>query len=123
MTDSDEVLRLRLRVAELETALSDGREATPSPVPHLTAGERAKTALAFFLIVVSCLLAPLSVTAVWASQQVSDTDRYVATVAPLADDPAVQRAVADAVAREIFQRLDLQGLTQQTLDALVQRGV
>ena len=123
MTDSNEVQRLRLRVAELETALDAAPAATPAPAPHLTAGERARKLSAIFLIALSCLLAPLSVTAVWASRQVSDTDRYVETVAPLADDPAVQRAVSDAVAREIFQQIDLRGLSQQALDALSQRGV
>ena len=122
MTESDEVTQLRLRVAELETALDGAPPATPAPVP-LTAGQRARTAAAFFLIAISCLLAPLSVTAVWASRQISNTDRYVATVAPLANDPAVQRAVSDAVAREIFRQLNLRDLTQQALDALSQRGV
>src|SRR3954451_21805145 len=122
MTDSDEVLRLQLRVAELETAL-DARPEPVTPDPRPAAGERVRTLSAVFLITLSCLLAPLSVTAVWASRQVSDTDRYVETVAPLADDPAVQRAVSDAVAREIFQQIDLRGLSQQALDALSQRGV
>src|SRR3954453_9665587 len=122
MTDSDEVLRLQLRVAELETAL-DARPEAVTPDPRPAAGERVRTLSAVFLITLSCLLAPLSVAAVWASRQVSDTDRYVATVAPLADDPAVQRAVADAVATEIFKDIDLDAVTQQAIDALSQRGV
>src|SRR3954467_3079554 len=122
MTDSDEVLRLRLRVAELETAL-DARPEPVTPDPGPAAGGRVGTPSAVFLITLSCLLAPLSVAAVWASRQVSDTDRYVATVAPLADDPAIQRAVADAVATEIFKDIDLDAVTQQAIDALSQRGV
>ena len=39
-----------------------------------------------------CALAPLSVVSVWARSEVTDTDRYVDTVAPLAKDPAVQAA-------------------------------
>src|SRR4051795_7767952 len=122
MTDSDEVLRLRLRVAELETAL-DARPEPVTPDPRPAAGERVRTLSAVFLITLSCLLAPLSVAAVWASRQVSDTDRYVATVAPLADDPAVQRAVAEAVARAVFKQIDLPGITRQTMDALAENGV
>ncbi|MDX6301458.1 MAG: hypothetical protein QOF53_2672 [Nocardioidaceae bacterium] len=75
------------------------------------------------LITISCLLAPLSVVSVWASRQVSDTDRYVATVAPLAHDPAVQRALANTVTTEVLKDIDLRGLTQQALDALAARGV
>jgi hypothetical protein len=122
MTDSDEVLRLRLRVSELEAAMDSRPEPLP-PAPRPSTGERARTISAVFLITLSCLLAPLSVAAVWASRQVSDTDRYVATVAPLADDPAVQRAVADAVATEIFKQIDLPGITRQAMDALAENGV
>ena len=37
--------------------------------------------VATLLIVIGCILAPLSVVAVWAKNQVTNTDRYVATVA------------------------------------------
>ena len=37
---------------------------------------------------------------------------------PLASDPAVQNAVADRVTTEIFNRLDVQGITQEAVDAL-----
>jgi hypothetical protein len=74
------------------------------------------------LIVLACVLAPLSVTAVWADTQVSDTDQYVETVAPLADDPAVQKAIADEVTVAIFQRLDVEGLTSEALTTLAQQG-
>ena len=73
------------------------------------------------LIVIGCILAPLSVVAVWAKNQVTNTDRYVATVAPLADDPAIQNAVADRVTAEIFSYLDVVGITNQAVDALAER--
>lgn len=53
----------------------------------------------------TALLAPLAVVAGWAHGLVSDTDRYVETVAPLASDPAVQGAVADRTTTEIVSRL------------------
>ena len=70
------------------------------------------------LITLSCVLAPLSVTAVWANRQVSDTDRYVETVAPLAHDPAIQSAIAARVSQEVFARVDVNAITAQTLDAI-----
>jgi hypothetical protein len=79
--------------------------------------------LATALIVLGSLLTPLAVTAVWVNSQISDTDRYVATVAPLARDPALQRAVTDRITTEILNRIDLEGLTNQAADALSQRGV
>src|SRR3954452_13191662 len=122
-TDSDEVTRLRLRVAELESELDARPDPAQPAAPNVTGGERARTLAAILLITVSCLLAPLSVVSVWASRQVSDTDRYVATVAPLAHDPAVQRAVADAVTTQVLAEIDVSRLTRQTLDALAARGV
>jgi hypothetical protein len=81
--------------------------------------QRWRTILAVLLIVVGCVLAPLAGVAVWARNQVTNTDRYVRTVAPLASDPAIQTAIAD----QIFTYLDVQGLTDQTVDALAERGL
>jgi hypothetical protein len=58
---------------------------------------RWRTVVAVLLIVLGCVLAPLAGVAVWARNQVTNTDRYVATVAPLASDPAIQNAVADKI--------------------------
>jgi hypothetical protein len=84
--------------------------------------QRWRTILAVVLIVVGCVLAPLAGVAVWARNQVTNTDRYVRTVAPLASDPAIQQAVADQITAQIFTYLDVQGLTNQTVDALAERG-
>jgi len=85
--------------------------------------QRWRTIVAVVLIVVGCVLAPLAGVAVWARNQVTNTDRYVRTVAPLASDPAIQRAVADQITAQIFTYLDVQGLTNQTVDALAERGL
>jgi len=78
---------------------------------------------ATLLILVSCLLAPLSVVAVWARSEVTDTDRYVDTVAPLAKNPAVQQAVTTNLTNLVFQYVDVQGITTQALTAISQRGI
>jgi hypothetical protein len=75
------------------------------------------------LIVVGCVLAPLAGVAVWARNQVTNTDRHVRTVAPLASDPAIQQAIADQITTQIFTYLDVRGLTNQTVDALAERGL
>jgi hypothetical protein len=41
-----------------------------------------RTLVATILIVIGCLLAPVSVLAVWAANEVSNTGRYVATMEP-----------------------------------------
>ena len=53
--------------------------------------------VATLLIVLACVLAPLSAVAVWTRNQVTNTDRYVETVSPLADDPAIQAAITDQI--------------------------
>jgi hypothetical protein len=82
-----------------------------------------RSVLATVLIVLGSLLAPLAVTAVWLKSEVTDTDRYVATVAPLARDPALQRAVTDRITTEVFTRIDIAGLTNQAADALARQGL
>src|SRR3954453_17063271 len=111
-----EVLRLR---AETEAG-SGGEGAKPR---RRSAGRWGRTLLGSLLILVSCVLAPLSVVSVWARSEVTDTDRYVDTVAPLAKDPAVQQAVTTNLTNLVFQYVDVQGITTQALTAISQRGI
>lgn len=53
------------------------------------------------------ILTPLSALAVWADREIGDTDRYVAAMAPLASDPAVQNAVAVRITDEVVQKIDV----------------
>jgi hypothetical protein len=68
-------------------------------------------------------LAPLSVVAIWTRNQVTNTDRYVATVTPLASDPAIQAAITDQITAQVFNYIDIQGLTTQAVDALAGQGL
>ncbi|WP_327230880.1 hypothetical protein [Streptomyces murinus] len=58
---------------------------------------RLRSALSAVLITLSCLLVPFGALALWATYGLTDTGRYVTTMAPLATDPDVREAVADAV--------------------------
>lgn len=70
------------------------------------------------LIVIACILAPLSVVSVWARGEVTDTTRYIQTVAPLADNPAIQDAVANRITQEIFTYVDVPALTSQAVETI-----
>src|SRR6266576_4961333 len=72
-----------------------------------------RTPLAALLIILGCVLAPLSVVAVWTANQVSDTGRYVANVEPLIKDPAIQNAPTDKLTSEIITRINVKGLADQ----------
>jgi hypothetical protein len=58
------------------------------------------------LAVLACLLVPLTLIAVWVHDIALDTDRYVATVAPLARNRAVQDAAAARMAEAVAVRVD-----------------
>ncbi len=116
MTEAEELTRLRARVAELEAE----RDAATPTAPRRTIGAGAGALAAGVLVTLACILAPLSVTSVWASSVLSDTDRYVETVAPIADDPGVQAAIADEVTAVIMDQLDARGLITDALDVLAQ---
>lgn len=55
---------------------------------------------------VACVILPFGTLAAWAVYGLADTGRYVATMAPLASDPAVRGAVADAVGDGILAEVD-----------------
>ena len=67
------------------------------------------------LIVLSCILVPLSVVAVWAHNQVLDTDEYVATVAPLARNEEIANALSVRVTNTLFDNLDVEATAKDVL--------
>jgi hypothetical protein len=82
-----------------------------------------RTPVATLLIVLGCVLAPVSVLAVWSANQVSDTSRYIANIEPLIHDPAIQNALTDRVTNEITSRLNVTGLTNQAAALLTGKGL
>ena len=84
---------------------------------------RWRSVLAVVLIVVGCVLTPVSLVAVWTHNEVSDTDHFVATAGPLIDDPAVQEALTNRVTTTVLEYVDVQGLADQALAALAAQGL
>jgi hypothetical protein len=118
--ERSELERLRVEVASLRSQL-ESRRAGRDRVP-VGGRQRWRTVVAALLIVLGCVLAPLGGVAVWARNQVTNTDRYLATVAPLASDPAIQQAITDQITTVVFTYLDVQGLTTQAIQVLTERG-
>ncbi|MEV7928638.1 hypothetical protein [Kitasatospora sp. NPDC088264] len=110
--ERSELDQLRHRLSALEAS------AQPSGDRH----HRLRTSGAVVLIVISSLLALLSVIAVWTNSIVGDTDRYVATVAPLAGNPDVQAALTDRVTSEVLAQIDVKAVVNELSQAAVQQG-
>jgi hypothetical protein len=105
-------------------ALPGGRAGAGSPVEKPVRRRRGwRAPVAVLLIVAGCVLAPLSVVAVWTANQVSDTSRYVANVEPLIKDPAIQNALTDKLTAEIVTRINVKGRTDQVAADLAGKGL
>ncbi|MEW1909478.1 hypothetical protein AB0442_13630 [Kitasatospora sp. NPDC085895] len=110
----------------MASSTSDGPD-RPAPAPS-PARRPLRSAAAAVLIVLAVLLTPPAVVAAWAKSEISDPDRYVATMAPLAHDPAVQAAVTNRVTAAVVERLPVDSLVSDLvpggsplLGALLQR--
>jgi len=114
---SDERAELEELRAEVDELKKNPAEAPPR---RHRVGWRAPVATV--LIVLGCILAPISVLAVWTANQVSDTNRYVENVTPLIHEPAVQTALTDKISAQIDARLPIQSLTNQAADTLNSKG-
>lgn len=78
-------------------------------------GGRGRRITVVVLLVLACVLAPIAGTSIWLKNQVTNTDRYVRTVKPLASDPAIQSTIADDVTKALFTRVDIQARAQAAL--------
>jgi hypothetical protein len=119
-----EIARLR---EENERLARELREATSGTGGDVVASGSATAASAvavrhrgrwfasWVLIVVGSLLVPVSVLSVWLDRTITDTDRYVETVAPLIRDPAIQQAIERRLEQALYSRIDLEAEVSQVL--------
>ncbi|MFK0401519.1 hypothetical protein ACIQTT_04260 [Microbacterium sp. NPDC090225] len=118
-----ELQSLQQRLAALEAENAALREAGASaPAPRRRAHGWARTLLSTVLIVLGAAVAPVAVAATWANTELTDTERFVETFAPLADDPAVQRLVIDQVVAAIDEQTDIPSLTSDVIDGIIDLG-
>jgi hypothetical protein len=74
------------------------------------------------LVALAVIAFTVTVPAAWGARTVLNTDRYVATVEPLAQDPAVQQAIAARLTDEVFNLLNVQDLISNTLSSIGDRA-
>jgi hypothetical protein len=85
------------------------------PPIRTATGDRWRRIFSWVLVVVACLLAVLSVVAVFGRNQLLNTDDYVATVAPLASNPAIQEAVATQVSKQLITHTNVEERVKRAL--------
>jgi hypothetical protein len=89
-----------------------GTGAGGSDPPRSSRGRRIA---AVVLLVLACVLAPLAALSIFLKNQVTDTDRYVRTITPLASNPDIQAAVAANVTNALFTRVDIEAEAEEAL--------
>jgi hypothetical protein len=74
------------------------------------------------LVALAVLVFTVTVPAVWGARTVLNTDRYVATVGPLAEDPAVQASIATKLTDQVFLALNVEGTLSSVLAEIGERA-
>ncbi len=80
---------------------------------------RWRRILVVVLLVLGVILAPLSVFAVWTNGTMLNTDQYVDTIAPLAEDPVITDRIATRAVESLLAQVDLD---QEITEALPDRA-
>ncbi len=106
-------------------ALKEALRRTPSGVPAegVHRPRRWRTALSIVFITVGALLAPAALVSAWAATELSDTDRFVETLAPIARDPDVQEYLTEQIVTIVDDQVDITALTQEVFQGIADLGL
>lgn len=91
--------------------------------PDKPAGSRGRAFASAVCIVVAAILVPVSIVGAWTRVQLVEEDAFVATLAPLVDDPAVQNLVIDETMGAINEQVDFAQFTADVFDGLADLGL
>ena len=108
----------RVRRLEAENARLVGATAAPSRRAGWWRG-----LLSALVIVIATILVPISIVTGWARIQLVDEEAFVATMAPLVDDPAVQGLIVDETVGAINAQVDFDALTGSVFDGIADLGL
>jgi hypothetical protein len=99
--EADELARLQAEVTALRSKVT-------SQSRRGFAVTALRTTMAAVLVMLAAFLSVTSVVGLWAANTTLNTDRWVATIAPLPKDPQVAAAVAQYATTEVFRVVDLE---------------
>ncbi len=80
-----------------------------------TKRRRLRAVAAVLAVIVAVVSFSAALPGAWARRTIANTDTYVSVVGPLADDPAVQEALARIITTSVFEALDVQGKLTEVL--------
>ncbi|TDS87270.1 hypothetical protein [Nesterenkonia aurantiaca] len=115
-TRDQKIARLSEEVARLRSQLKTQPVQAPPTRTRRTGGGRAF--LATLLILLGVLMAPLALVAAWTKAEVTDTDQFVATMAPIVEDPAFQAFLVEEITVAINEEIDLETVTSDLFDGI-----
>lgn len=119
-------LAARIELLERENADLRSRAAAVEAGAEVPGRPRRHVGRAFastLLVVLGLVLAPVAVVAAWAERELTDTDRYVETIGPLAEDPAIQSAVQNRLTAVVMERAEVDALVEDALTAIADQGL
>ena len=123
VTSDEKVLAERVRELEAENARLRAGTDPDSGVRTSPDGSRWRAFLSALCIVIATILVPLSVVTAWARVELVDEAAFVSTLAPLADDPAVQQLLIDETVEAVEAQVDFDQLTADVFDGIAQLGL
>jgi hypothetical protein len=85
-----------------------------------TSKGRGYTIGAVICFILAALLTIPALVSYWGGRTINDTERYVATVGPLVNDPEVQAVISTKVTDTIEKQVDVEALLNQALGGVVQ---
>jgi hypothetical protein len=115
-----ELAALRAENEALRAGAVAPDEAAP---PSRTRNGWWRSLLSALCITIAAILVPVSIVGAWARVQLTDEDAFVATLAPLVDDPAVQSMIIDESMEAVNAQVDFDQITADVFDGIAGLGL
>lgn len=119
-------LEKRIAALEAENARLTARAGGAAGAPTGRArpdGGRWRPLVSTLCIVVAAILVPVSIVGAWARSEFVNEQSFVATLAPLAEDPQVQGLVISEAMNAIDAKVDFTQLTGDVIDGIAGLGL
>jgi hypothetical protein len=92
--------------------------AAPDDQPMSSSRHRGRSVISWVLVVIGSILVPLAVTAFWGQRTITDAERYIETVGPLAAEEAIQTAIVDRTTNTLVNTIEQNQGVDQVLEGL-----